>query len=397
MIWIDMLLAGGASLYAAVLLWVTYHWHRMPRVAPLAASPPARPFSIVVAARNEAARISQLLDSLAGLHYAPSHWELIVVDDHSDDSTQAVVSAWAAAHPGVSLRLFSLRDPQSAGKKAAQAYGVRQAHYDWIVVVDADCWAPPNWLRCFDTFLQQHPQAVFVAGPVGLAPAHTAFTRWQALEFAGLLVAGAVSFRRQGAYCSAANMAFSRSAYEAVWGRRSDLGQASGDDVFLLHALNARYPGQTHFMKAPEATVWSLPQEKFSGWWMQRLRWASKNLSVGQRNTSLGATLVWLLMTGLLLRSLMAAAGAGSWLLALAWLLKVGGEATLLHAGSRWMAPPGAARIALAAQAFQTAYIAAMGLLAPWAPFSWKKRRYGPAGRAPADLSSHTKNPLHRG
>ena len=50
-------------------------------------------FSIVVAARNEVESIQNLLDSFEIINYPKEHFEIIIVNDHSDDNTFGIVES----------------------------------------------------------------------------------------------------------------------------------------------------------------------------------------------------------------------------------------------------------------------------------------------------------------
>ena len=90
-------------------------------------NPLAETYSIVIPARNEAAGLAKLLPELAA--HLPQGTEIIVVDDGSDDDTQAV----CAAH-GVRV----LSHPYPKGNGAAIKAGARAARGEVIVFMDAD-------------------------------------------------------------------------------------------------------------------------------------------------------------------------------------------------------------------------------------------------------------------
>ncbi len=91
-------------------------------------SPPS--ISVVVPARDEAARIGPLLERVVG---APGVAEVVVVDDESTDET-ASVAARAGAHV-VSGRPVP---PGWVGKTWAMQQGLEAARGEWIVTLDAD-------------------------------------------------------------------------------------------------------------------------------------------------------------------------------------------------------------------------------------------------------------------
>lgn len=92
---------------------------------------PAPFVSVIIPARNEADRIAQ---TIAALRRAAAQgglaWELIVVDDASDDDT-ATIAAQSGANK-------VLRLPHPCGKGAALRRGIAEAKGDIVLFVDAD-------------------------------------------------------------------------------------------------------------------------------------------------------------------------------------------------------------------------------------------------------------------
>ncbi len=97
--------------------------------------------SIVIPARNEAENIAALLDgidaALAGRDY-----EVIVVDDASDDGMAAILQARLAMAP----RLRVLRHDRAGGQSAAVSSGVRAARGGICATLDGDGQNPPEEL-----------------------------------------------------------------------------------------------------------------------------------------------------------------------------------------------------------------------------------------------------------
>ena len=106
---------------------------------------PATPrVSVIVAARNEARNIRQALSSLLRLSYPD--YELIVVDDRSDDGTGAILDEMAAAS-GM-LRVIHLTElpPGWLGKNHALWSGARAASGELLLFTDADIVMEPTVL-----------------------------------------------------------------------------------------------------------------------------------------------------------------------------------------------------------------------------------------------------------
>ena len=85
------------------------------------------------AVRNGRGYFEEALESVAAQSYAPL--ELIVVDDGSSDGTGEAATAFAAAHPGLSVTLLS---QENGGQSSARNLGASRAAGDWLAFLDQD-------------------------------------------------------------------------------------------------------------------------------------------------------------------------------------------------------------------------------------------------------------------
>ena len=127
--------------YAFLILFYTKSWKQIPLQAFSDAADQGSPvtFSVIIPARNEAAVIVSLLESIKKQSYSSSLFEVIVVDDHSTDQTAALVQQLITAHSGMpAIRLISLdQDALNSYKKKAIETGIAAARNQWIVCTDA--------------------------------------------------------------------------------------------------------------------------------------------------------------------------------------------------------------------------------------------------------------------
>ena len=294
-------------------------------------STPTTPlFSVLIAARNEAQNLPQLLQDLRAQTLPVAQFEVLIADDHSSDATAALVTA-AAQNSSFALRLISLGAGQT-GKKAALLAALETARAPWLVYTDADCRLGPGWLSAYSALLAKAPQANFISGPVLLTGPATWLHALIGLEFAGLIGVGAACVARQRpTMCNGANLAYRRTAFEAVGGFADNLHVASGDDEFLLHKIHVAFLNTVHFLAYEAAIARTATPETLRALLRQRVRWASKwrhYHSAAPRHLAvlvLGANV-----------ALAAGVGAGlrwpalwPWVVA-AWLLKLGADAWFL-------------------------------------------------------------------
>jgi len=97
--------------------------------------------SIVLPARNEAASIATAIDTISGvLASCAPNWEIVVVDDGSDDRTFDELRRLAAEDSRVRAIQFS----RNFGKEAALLAGLQHAAGDVVITMDADLQHPPE-------------------------------------------------------------------------------------------------------------------------------------------------------------------------------------------------------------------------------------------------------------
>ncbi|MFC7668241.1 glycosyltransferase family 2 protein [Hymenobacter humi] len=191
--------------------------------------------------------------------------------------------------------------------------------------------SPAGW-RPTPRRLERAPQANFISGPVLLTGPNSFLQLLIGLEFAGLVGVGAACLtRQQPTMCNGANLAYRRTAFEAVGGFADNLHVASGDDEFLLHKIHAAFPGSAYFLADAAAIVRTAAPLTLRALLRQRVRWASK----WRHYQSAAPRRLALLVLG---ANVALAAGAGAalvwpglwpWVLA-AWVIKLGADAWFL-------------------------------------------------------------------
>lgn len=98
--------------------------------------------SVIVPTYNRASYLNALLDALGAQVYPASRLEVIVVDNDSTDSTEAVVRAAAAAAPFP----IAYYRKENRGPAAARNYGIARSSGELLAFTDSDCLPSPRWL-----------------------------------------------------------------------------------------------------------------------------------------------------------------------------------------------------------------------------------------------------------
>ncbi len=239
--------------------------------------------SVVVAMRNEEKNILQLLQFLLQQNYGHDNYEIVLVDDQSEDNTLALAESFKKSNPTLNIKiLYNKVLENESPKKAALHIGISAAKGNLILCTDADCTGGTKWIQSVVTAYILNGYR-FIAGPVMLKGQSFA-EKLQQTEFASLVgSAAATIYYRKPVFCNGANMAFDAQAYKEVKGFEDTEKVISGDDVTLMLKINQRFPGTVHFLKSADAIIETNSTKSLYSFISQRKRWAGKwNRSVQQ-------------------------------------------------------------------------------------------------------------------
>jgi chlorobactene glucosyltransferase len=149
----------------ALVLWLILRAagqrHLLPIIDPVSShSSKALPrVSIIIPARNEQLNIGACMSALLEQDYRAKHLNVIVVDDHSTDSTYAVASSIASRSSEAKVVQSPALPPHWVGKSHACwiGSGIAQTKDEWLCFIDADVEAEPKLLAsATEIALSQH-------------------------------------------------------------------------------------------------------------------------------------------------------------------------------------------------------------------------------------------------
>ncbi|MEO9023124.1 MAG: glycosyltransferase [Ginsengibacter sp.] len=240
--------------------------------------------SVIIAARNEEKNIANCIRSILSQTYPSNKFEIIVIDDHSTDSTVAIIDSFKKEN----IRVINLADFTedkilNSYKKKSIETALRFAGGELIVTTDADCIAPEKWLETLVS-LYKEESPVFIALPVAFQNASPEdsllkkfFKNFQSLDFMTLQgITGASVYKKFHSMCNGANLAYEKKIFYEVNGFEGINEIASGDDMLLMHKIQKVYPDKILFLKSHDVIVQTQPVETLNDFMNQRIRWASK-------------------------------------------------------------------------------------------------------------------------
>lgn len=236
----------------------------------------AAPVSVLVCAHNELENLRRLLPLLLRQEY-PAGFEIVLIDDRSDDGTQLYVQQLTQDHSNVRLVSVGHTPTGLSPKKHALTLGIEAARYPQLLFTDADCVpATTQWVKHMAAGFRQ---------PAGLVLGYSAYAPEPGflnmiIRFETLLTgAQYLSFAWRGKpYMGVGrNMAYTRSMFEATNGFASHIRSLSGDDDLLVQDAVAQGT-RVAVVAGPGAHTISEPAHSWGMWWRQKRR----HLSAGQ-------------------------------------------------------------------------------------------------------------------
>jgi glycosyltransferase involved in cell wall biosynthesis len=111
-------------------------------------------FSLIIPTYNRPERLKTCLDSLLNLDYPPDNFEVIIVDDGSDDPLDRLVQPYQQH-----LNLTLLRQ-SNAGPATARNTGANLARGKYLAFTDDDCTLEQKWLSALEKGFLETPNAL---------------------------------------------------------------------------------------------------------------------------------------------------------------------------------------------------------------------------------------------
>jgi poly-beta-1,6-N-acetyl-D-glucosamine synthase len=327
--------------------------------------------SVIIPARNEEKTIGLLLSALQQQTYPREFFEVIVIDDHSEDNTTEVVKSFD------NIRLLSLKEETiNSYKKKAIETGINASTGELIVTTDADCVPPVSWLELIASF-KEEKRAVFIAAPVVIDCNSSIVQLFQAMDFMILQgITGAAVNKNSLSMCNGANLAYEKNVFNDVNGFAGINNIASGDDMLLMHKIWKKFPEHVYYIKSRDAIVSTQPVRTWKEFFNQRIRWASKARQYDDKRI-----LPVLLLVYLFNLSFPALIIAGFWnfyywlaVIAL-WLLKTLVELPFFSSVSDFFGKRWAVKWFIFFQPLHILYTIVSGLFGQFGKYEWKGRR----------------------
>jgi len=335
---------------------------------------PSEFVSVIIPFRNEEENILLNLKSIQAQDFPKEKFEVIYINDSSDDNSLKILSENMSA-----LNIKVLSVPQdfspSAHKKRAIRYGIENAMGEIIVTTDADCIYDTEWLKSLLSNFDE--QTGFVSGPVEFISEKNIFSQIQKLEFAGLVLAGAgLIGSGRPTICNAANIAYRKKVFEEVGGFKDQMNLSSGDDELLMQKVAKDTKFKVKFSVDQKSIVNTPANKSTIDFYQQRKRWASKGLFYRDKTLVVKLILIYLFFLGITAQLALAIFYGSIFILsfAITVFIKIIIEFKILYEGRKKIFSGLSLKYFLISELLHIPYITIAGLAGSVGNYSWKKR-----------------------
>ncbi|MFT4033914.1 MAG: glycosyltransferase [Siphonobacter sp.] len=229
--------------------------------------------SVIVCAWNELPNLQELLPILENQVY--STFEVIIVNDRSTDGTYEFLQFERIPKPFIRFIHIESTPHHIAAKKYALTRGIQAAHYETILLTDADCRpASDYWIQ--HMIQQMKPGKEIVLGFSPYFPAESFLNRfiqfetfYTALQYFSLALAG------KPYMAVGRNLMYQKKLFLKHKGFHGFLNILGGDDdLFINKAATSQ---NTAVCLHPDSFMYSVPKQTWPEWLHQKRR----HLSVG--------------------------------------------------------------------------------------------------------------------
>jgi GT2 family glycosyltransferase len=219
-------------------------------------------FTIVIPTFARPRQLEACLEALASMEYPRDRFEVVVVDDGSPESPEAVVAQFAG-------RLdLTLRRQANAGAAAARNHGAQQARGPYLAFTDDDCAPAPGWLSALASALAHWPDRAVGGRTVNALPNNPYATASQ------LLISYLYEYYNSGPggarFFTSNNLAVPAEQFAHLGGFDAHYPRAGAEDRDFCDRW-LTWGGQMAY--APEAVVYHAHRLTLRSYWRQHVNY----------------------------------------------------------------------------------------------------------------------------
>ncbi len=235
--------------------------------------------SVIICARNENENLKQFLPSVLSQKY-PS-FEVIVVDDGSDDGSRKTLRENFKEYPNLRVLDFDLKK-ESVGKKQVLEYGIENAKGEYLVMTDADC--KPSSLFWLISMVNGFANKSELVLGIGMYEKKEGWINKMIQLDTLFIIVQYFSFALAGfPYMSVGrNVAYKKSLFNNVGGFKNHYDVAGGDDDIMINEMSNST--KVNVVYSPSSQTISVPKTTWGSFINQKSRHISASLKYNKTN-----------------------------------------------------------------------------------------------------------------
>ena len=235
--------------------------------------------SVIIAARNEEDNIGKCIESLKNLSYPGKLFEIIIINDRSSDKTKEIILQGIEGYKN--FKLIDSTENISKffpGKANAVDCGIKESRGEIIIMTDADCSVPVNWIQ--ETIKYYNDETGMVCGFTRINYDNGFSAKIQSLDWLYLLstAIGSSGFNLTLA-CIGNNLSFRKKVYDETGGYEKIKYSVTEDLALMRTIRNAGY--KIRFPVNPLSVVNTDECKTFYELYSQKKRWFRGGTSIG--------------------------------------------------------------------------------------------------------------------
>ena len=244
------------------------------------------PISVIICAKNEEENLEKFLTKVLEQNYP--NFEVIVVDDASEDNTTSVLKEFSLKFKNLSFVSIQKEPLHEIGKKYPLTVGIKKAKNEILILTDADCYpVSENWLKNI-VYQYKNESTEIVLAYGGYEKEKSLvnyFIRFDTLTIAMQYFSMAAM---KLAYMGVGrNLSYKKSIFLQHKGFKNYLHLSSGDDDLIVKKMATK--NNVSFTLKSDSQTLSIPKKTFKSWTIQKNRHLSTGKFVNKKVKLLNA------------------------------------------------------------------------------------------------------------
>src|SRR5580698_86680 len=268
--WLELLFIVFCLITLVQLLYYLWFFRRLAFYIPPAKDQSQQhPVSVIICARDEAARLVTHLPGALVQTYPTTH-EVIVVNHNSQDDTRFLLDEFKKTFKGLHIVNLEYEAIGIPGKKYPLSMGIKEALYEIVLLTDADCVpASEFWMQKMQDGYRNGIEVVLGYSPYKKSPGYlNKIIRFDtfhtALQYLSYALAG-LPYMGVGR-----NLSYKKDVFLRNKGFSAINHVAGGDDDLFINKVATK--DNTAVVIDPDTFMLSEPKKTFGEWFRQKSR-----------------------------------------------------------------------------------------------------------------------------